>query len=79
MKLFRSRMTLALLGLCVAGLAGCGEDNEAAINEQAARAKEKIPGARSPQAKTQDEYYQVTYGVKGVGTGKGTGYPGASK
>jgi len=60
-------------------LAGCGEDNEAAIKEQASNSKEKIPGARSPVPKTQQEYYEITYGVQGVGTGKGTGYPGARK
>ena len=79
MRLFTSGLSLALLSFCFLGLAGCGEDNEAAINEQASKAKEKIPGARSPQAKTQEEYYSITYGVQEVGTGKGSGYPGAKR
>ena len=49
MRLFTTGLSLALLSFCFLGLAGCGEDNEAAINEQASKAKEKIPGARSPQ------------------------------
>ena len=76
MRLFTNGLSLALLSFCFLGLAGCGEDNEAAINEQASKAKETIPGARSPQAKTQEEYYNITYGIQGVGTGKGSSYPG---
>jgi hypothetical protein len=79
MRLFTSGLCLALLSFCFLGLAGCGVDNEAAINEQASRAKEKIPGSRSPVAKTQREHFEITYGVQGVGTGKGTNYPGAKR
>ena len=79
MRLFTSGLSLALLSFCFLGLAGCREDNEAAINTQMSRSKEKIPGAISPRAKTQDEYYEITYGVKGVGTGKGSDYPGAKR
>jgi hypothetical protein len=67
-------------------LAGCAEDNEAAIKEQAARAKGTIPGSRTAQAQTQEEYFEITPGVTGVGSPGGprpdrgtSGYPGAQK
>jgi hypothetical protein len=85
MRLFIRRLSLGLLSLCFLGLAGCGEDNEAAIKEQAAKAKEIIPGSRTAQAQTQEEYYKITPGVKGAGArgdilpDQGSGYPGAKK
>ena len=84
MRLFTSGLSLALLSFCFLGLAGCAEDNEAVIKEQAARAKGTIPGARTAQAQTQEEYYEITpgdAGVRGMRGGprpdEGTGYPGA--
>jgi hypothetical protein len=64
------------------GFAGCAEDNEAAIKEQAAKAKGTIPGSRTAQAQTQEEYLEITPGVQG-GAGmargprpdQGPGYP----
>jgi hypothetical protein len=85
MRLFSTGLSLALLSFCFLGLAGCGEDNEAAIREQAANAKGTIPGSRTAQAQTQDEYYEITPGVQGAGTAsgprpdQGTGYPGAKR
>jgi len=85
MRLFARGLSLALLSSCVLGLAGCGEDNEAAIKEQASKAKGTIPGSRTAQAQTQDEYYEITPGVQGAGTrsgprpDQGTGYPGAKR
>jgi hypothetical protein len=85
MRLFASRLSLALLSFCFLGLAGCGEDNEAAIKEQASRAKGTIPGSRTAQAQTQEEFYEITPGVKGAGMrsgprpDQGAGYPGAKK
>ena len=85
MRLFTSGLSLALLSSCFLGLAGCGEDNEAAIKEQAAKAKGTIPGSRTAQAQTQEEYYEITPGVQGAGMrsgprpDQGTGYPGAKK
>jgi hypothetical protein len=84
-RLFTNRLRLALLGLCFLGIAGCAEDNEAAIKEQAAKAKEIIPGSRTAQAQTQEEYYKITPGVQGAGVrggvlpDQGSGYPGAKK
>ena len=86
MRLFTRGLRLALLSICFLGLAGCGEDNEAAIREQASTAKGTIPGSRTAQAQSQDEYYQITPGVQG-GAGstsgpvpdQGAGYPGAKK
>ncbi len=83
MRLFTSAPGLSLLSFCVLGLAGCGEDNEAAFRKQAAEAKGTIPGSRTAQAQTQEEYYEITPGVQGAGTrsgprpDQGTGYPGA--
>ena len=85
MRLFTSGMSLALLSFCFLGLGGCGEDNEAAIKEQAAKAKGTIPGSRTAQAQTQEEYFEITPGVRGAGMAggprpdQGTGYPGAKK
>jgi hypothetical protein len=85
MRLFNSGLRLALLSLCVLGLAGCAEDNEAAIKEQASKAKGTIPGSRTAQAQTQDEYYEITPGLQGAGArsgpipDQGTGYPGAKR
>lgn len=85
MKLFTTGVGLALLSFCILGLSGCQEDNEAAINEQAALAKAKIPGSRTAQALTQEEYYEITPGVRGAGMrvgprpDQGAGYPGQKK
>jgi len=85
MRLFTRGLGLALLSFCFLGLAGCGEDNEAAINEQAALAKAIIPGSRTAQALTQEEYYEITPGVRGAGMrggprpDQGAGYPGQKK
>ena len=81
MTLFTRRLTLALSSLCFLGLAGCVEDNEAAIREQASKAKGTIPGSRTAQAQTQEEYFEITPGVQGAGTtsgprpDQGKGYP----
>ncbi len=68
MRVFTSGLSLALLSSCFLGLAGCAEDNEAAIKEQAAKAKGTIPGSRTAQAQTQEEYFEITPGVQGAGT-----------
>jgi hypothetical protein len=81
MRLSASGLSLALLSCCSVGFAGCGEDNEAAIKEQAAKAKGTIPGSRTAQAQTQEEYFEITPGVAGAGMrsgprpDQGTGYP----
>ena len=85
MRLLTRGLSLALLYSCFLGLAGCGEDNEAFLKEQASKAKGTIPGSRTAQAQTQDEYYQITPGLRGAGTrsgprpDQGAGYPGAKK
>jgi hypothetical protein len=74
---------LTLLSSCLLGLAGCGQDNEAYIKEQASKAKGTIPGSRTAQAQSQEEYYEITPGVQGAGSAdgprpdQGKGYPGA--
>jgi hypothetical protein len=85
MRLFTNGLGLALLSSSVLWAAGCGEDNEAAIKAQAARAKSKIPGSRTAQAQTQEEYFAITPGVRGAGTAsgprpdQGRGYPAAKR
>jgi hypothetical protein len=86
MRFFSSVPRLALLSFCVLGLVGCAEDNEAAFKEQAAKAKGTIPGSRTAQAQSQEEYYEITPGVRG-GAGmavgprpdQGAGYPSTKK
>ena len=85
MRLFTngSRFAVGVLGLLA--LAGCGEDNERAIKEQAAKARGTIPGSRTAQARSQREYYEITPGLQGAGTtsgprpDQGAGYPGNKK
>jgi hypothetical protein len=89
MRRFIVGLRFALLSCCVLALAGCGEDNERFMREQAAQAKNTIPGSRTAQAQTQEEYYEITPGLKGGGAGtrgrggpqpdQGAGYPGAKK
>jgi hypothetical protein len=85
MKLFTRGLSFAVLSLGCQGLVGCAEDNESAIKQQEARAKGVIPGSRTAQAQTQEEYYEITPGVQGAGTAsgprpdQGAGYPGAKK
>jgi hypothetical protein len=82
MRVFNCGLRLALLSVCFLGLAGCEEDNEAAIRAQAARAKGTIPGSRTAQARTLEEFYEITPGIQGAGTqsgprpDQGKGYPG---
>jgi hypothetical protein len=85
MRSFTIGLSLALSSLCFLGLAGCAEDNEAAFKEQASKAKGTIPGSRTAQAQSQEEYYEITPGARGAGmaTGprpdQGTGYPGVKR
>ncbi len=78
----RCRPGPLLLVLSMLGVSGCAEDNEAAFKAQAANARGIIPGSRTAQAQTQDEYYEITPGVRGAGMKSGprpdqgkTGYP----
>ena len=84
MRFFATKLSLASLSFCLLTLAGCAEDNEAAIKAQASKAKGTIPGSRTAQAQSQEEYYEITPGVKGGAGAKsgprpdqGAGYPRA--
>ena len=84
MSVFTGRWAFVLLSGCCLALAGCAEDNEAAIRAQARNAKGTIPGSRTAQAQSLDEYYEITPGAQGVGTPGGprpdrgaAGYPGS--
>jgi hypothetical protein len=85
MRSFTGGLSLALFGFCILGLAGCAEDNERFIKEQKASAKGTIPGSRTAQAQSLEEYYEITPGVRGAGMSggprpdQGAGYPGAKK
>lgn len=83
MKLLRRRLKVAFLSSCLVGLGGCSEDNEAFMRAQARAAKGTIPGSRTAQAQTPEEYYEITPGLRGAGMhggpvpDRGAGYPGA--
>jgi hypothetical protein len=84
MRLVNCGFRPVVLGCCFLASAGCMEDNEAAIREQAAKAKNTIPGSRTAQAQTLDEYHEITPGLRGAGTrgggprpDQGKGYPEA--
>ena len=73
MKFLTSGLSLAVLGFCFLGLAGCSEDNEAASKELAAKSNVKVDPAKIiPQAKTQAEYFNTNPGTSGTATGSGT-------
>jgi hypothetical protein len=80
-RTFIRGLNFAFLSFCSLALFGCQEDNEAAIREQRSRAKGTIPGSRTAQAQTQEEFYEITPGVQGAGTtsgprpDQGKGYP----
>jgi hypothetical protein len=82
MRLFCKGFGLATLGFCALACSGCAEDNEAEFKKQAATAKGTIPGSRTAQAESQEEYFAITPGIGGAGTrtgprpDQGTGYPG---
>jgi ABC-type oligopeptide transport system substrate-binding subunit len=87
MRLFTRGLGLTLLSSAALALAGCAEDNEAFIKEQKAKVKTTVPRARAAQAQSQEEFYEITPGVRGgVGTRVGPvpdtgprGYPAAPK
>lgn len=81
MRLFIRGSGLALWSVCLLGIAGCVEDNEAAMRQQAANAKRAIPGSRTAQAQDLGEYRDITPGLGGAGSrigprpDQGAGYP----
>jgi hypothetical protein len=85
MRLFTAGLGRVLLAIGILGIAGCAEDNEKFIKLQARTAKGTIPGSRTAQAQTLEEYAEITPGVQGVGMpggprpDRGAGYPGMKK
>jgi hypothetical protein len=82
MRSFSFVLSLALLSFCVVGLTGCGEDNEAASRDAAAKNAAPVdPTKGIAQSKTMEDYAKNNPGSRGVGVGAGkaAGYPGAKK
>ncbi len=72
MRLFTCGLSVALLSFCFLGLTGCAEDNEAAINEQAAKTKASDipPDKATPPINSMEEYAKRNTGMAGAGSGK---------
>lgn len=79
MKLTPKTSWIAVLSACLLGFAGCGEDNEAASRDQAAKSTGLInPSNALPQAKTQAEFYKTNPGSSPGATGSGSKAGGKS-
>ena len=65
MRLFTYGLSVALPSFCFLGLTGCAEDNEAAINEQAAKTRaDTIPADKvSPPFSSQAEWAKRNAGL----------------
>ncbi len=65
MRLFTYGLSVALPSFCFLGLTGCAEDNEAAINEQAAKTRvDTIPADKvSPPVSSQAEWAKRNAGL----------------
>jgi len=65
MRLFTCGLSVALLSSCFLGLTGCAEDNEAAINEQAAKTKADVlpPSQVSPPVSSQKDWAKGNPGL----------------
>jgi hypothetical protein len=80
MRLFTSGLSFAVLSFCFLGLAGCGEDNEAASRDQAAKTTTSVDSSKViPQSNSQADYFKNNPGTSGAATGKSAGYPGAKR
>ncbi len=73
MRLIISGLSFALLGFCFLGLPGCGEDNETASKELAAKSATTVDPAKAiPQAKSMEDYFKSNPGSSGQATSSGT-------
>jgi hypothetical protein len=73
MRLLPNTCCGAILGLCLLGVAGCGEDNEAASRDRAAKSPGLVnPSKTLPQAKTQAEFFKNNPGSNPGATGTGS-------
>jgi ABC-type phosphate transport system substrate-binding protein len=80
MRLLTYGVGVAALGFCVAGLSGCGEDNEAASRDSASKGSVTVDASKAPPpSKSMDDYFKNNPGTTGAGTAKGSGYAGAKK
>lgn len=69
MRRFAIALSLAALCACYGGLAGCGEDNEAELNAQAAKSTGTVDQSKIiPQSKTQADYFKNNPGTSGAAT-----------
>jgi hypothetical protein len=69
LKWISSGLSLALLGSCLIGLIGCGEDNEKASG---------ITGV-APTSSAPTSYADASAKMKGAPGGGGQNYPGAAR
>ncbi len=74
MRLFTCGLSVALLSFCFLGLTGCGEDNEAAVNELASKSKAtSVPSDKvsPPRGPTMEDYAKSNPGSTPGATGSG--------
>ena len=78
MRLFTRGLSLALLGSCLLGLSGCGEDNQSEINKQAAKTSGTQVENKVPPPKDQREFGERSKATQLTtpGAAKSSGYPG---
>ena len=62
---------LALLSCCFLGLAGCAEDNEAAIKQQAPRRRDQSPVLAPPRPRLRKNITRLLPGIQGAGIESG--------
>ena len=86
MRLFNKGLSLAFLSLFLLGLGGWRRRQRAVHQGAGRNAKGTIPGSRTAEAETPEEYAEITPGLQGVGMPGGprpdrgaAGYPDAKK
>ncbi len=69
-----------LLSRCLLVFASCGEDNEAASRDSAAKGQGTVdPKQAIPRSRSMEDYARNNPGMKVEGAGKAGSYPGAKK
>jgi hypothetical protein len=78
MRLFTRGLSMALLGSCLLGISGCGEDNQSEINQQASKTSGTQVELKTPPPQTQQEFGERSKATQLTtpGAAKAAGYPG---